>query len=257
MSAQWHLSRDGQQHGPYTWDQIREFALEGRLSGGDMLWSPELSGWTEASRVPGLSMSNAGTGGAGAHGHARGQASSGSKSGSGKLVLFALAAGLFLSVVTVGGLAGLMALLDDGGPSVDRPTPRDARAQDESKHRALEAGTRAPGEDDTDEAGVEELLPEPWITAFAAEKSEIETGGSTAVRLNVSDPRRGEPTWRVTWESSCGAAAPAFDDDTRAVFFAPPRPGWCQVKATLVEPPGLRIESTIDILVTPSLDQTL
>ena len=50
----WHLARQGQQFGPYTWPQIQLMAREGHIQPGDLLWGPSLPQWTPAGRIQGL-----------------------------------------------------------------------------------------------------------------------------------------------------------------------------------------------------------
>ena len=49
--AQWHLSRDDHQFGPYSRDQILQMAKRGVLQSHDLLWSRD---WTPASDIAGL-----------------------------------------------------------------------------------------------------------------------------------------------------------------------------------------------------------
>jgi len=52
----WHLARQGQQFGPYTWPQIQLMAREGHIQPGDLLWGPSLPQWTPAGRIQGLAL---------------------------------------------------------------------------------------------------------------------------------------------------------------------------------------------------------
>lgn len=52
----WHLARQGQQFGPYTWPQIQMMAREGHIQPGDLLWGPSLPQWTPAGRIQGLAL---------------------------------------------------------------------------------------------------------------------------------------------------------------------------------------------------------
>jgi len=57
MHSQWYMTRDGQtKYGPYTEEQLREWAAGGRLLPTDMLWREGMERWTPASSVPGLSF---------------------------------------------------------------------------------------------------------------------------------------------------------------------------------------------------------
>ncbi len=285
MSVDWYLMRAGQQHGPYTWEQIWELSRDGRLLPDDMIWSSALVGWTKALEVSGLAFPGIRTqeqspaehhpgghpgGHQGAprgprqdpqgalHPHAaparrrRPPSSSGNKG-----LLFALLGGLLLSVATVGALAIIIPSEDDeGSPGTARDERARAGDQRDRDAWTAKAGTEAgSGEEPVDTLGEGRIL-RPWIHSFVAEKSEIEVGASTPLRLDVRDPR-GDMDFRIDWASSCGAAAPASGDGTRAVFFAPPRPGWCRVSATLIDSSRRRAESAVDILVTPAMSGNL
>ncbi|MEO0018842.1 MAG: domain 2 [Verrucomicrobiota bacterium] len=54
MSDQWHLLQQGQQYGPYTGDQLVEFAKEGRVVRESMLWAEGMADWVPASQIEGL-----------------------------------------------------------------------------------------------------------------------------------------------------------------------------------------------------------
>lgn len=54
MSGQWFYSRDGEQYGPYSWEEILYYYKEGNIESEDLLWSKELGSWKPAKAVPGL-----------------------------------------------------------------------------------------------------------------------------------------------------------------------------------------------------------
>lgn len=54
MNDQWHLLQDGQQYGPYTGDQLVEFANDGRIVRESMLWAEGMADWVKAADVEGL-----------------------------------------------------------------------------------------------------------------------------------------------------------------------------------------------------------
>ena len=54
MSDQWHLLQEGQQYGPYTGDELVEFAKEGRVVRESMLWSEGMADWVPASQIEGV-----------------------------------------------------------------------------------------------------------------------------------------------------------------------------------------------------------
>jgi hypothetical protein len=54
MSDQWHLLQEGQQYGPYSGDQLVEFAKEGRIVRESMVWAEGMADWVAASQVEGL-----------------------------------------------------------------------------------------------------------------------------------------------------------------------------------------------------------
>jgi hypothetical protein len=49
-----HISRDGQQFGPYTLEQIREYLKTGQVVAGDLAWYHGAAGWVPLSTVPGV-----------------------------------------------------------------------------------------------------------------------------------------------------------------------------------------------------------
>lgn len=54
MQGQWFLGRDGQQYGPYSWDEMRAYAAQGLIKGDDMVWAPHLPGYVPAKRIQDL-----------------------------------------------------------------------------------------------------------------------------------------------------------------------------------------------------------
>ena len=44
-AASWYMGRDDQRYGPYTLDEIRGFAAEGRLAPDDLVWHSSLPDW--------------------------------------------------------------------------------------------------------------------------------------------------------------------------------------------------------------------
>jgi hypothetical protein len=54
MDSQWFLGRDGQQYGPYTWDELRAHVADGRIKGKDLVWAAHLPGYVPAKRIQGL-----------------------------------------------------------------------------------------------------------------------------------------------------------------------------------------------------------
>jgi hypothetical protein len=54
MDTQWFLGRDGQQYGPYTWEEMRAHAAQGLIKGKDLVWAAHLPGYVPAKRIQGL-----------------------------------------------------------------------------------------------------------------------------------------------------------------------------------------------------------
>ncbi len=54
MSQQWYLSREGRRYGPYSWEQMREFAGSGKVMQQDLIWTNQLTDWVKAAEVEGL-----------------------------------------------------------------------------------------------------------------------------------------------------------------------------------------------------------
>ncbi|MFN7916990.1 MAG: DUF805 domain-containing protein [Vicinamibacterales bacterium] len=45
------LTRDGQQYGPYTLSQLRDYVAKGNVSAEDLVWATGMSSWTPVSRL--------------------------------------------------------------------------------------------------------------------------------------------------------------------------------------------------------------
>lgn len=54
MPGQWFMGRDGQQFGPYTWEEMRAYAWQGLIAPDDVVWAPHLPGWFPAKRIQDL-----------------------------------------------------------------------------------------------------------------------------------------------------------------------------------------------------------
>jgi TM2 domain-containing membrane protein YozV len=55
MADAWYLSHDGKQSfGPYTTEQMKEFAGEGRLHANSKVWRDGMADWVEARTLPEL-----------------------------------------------------------------------------------------------------------------------------------------------------------------------------------------------------------
>jgi hypothetical protein len=54
MSANWFVLSGEQQLGPYTGEQLVQFAQEGRVAAETMVWAEGMAEWVTASQVPGL-----------------------------------------------------------------------------------------------------------------------------------------------------------------------------------------------------------
>lgn len=48
----WHVAVNGQPQGPYAPEQIQQAIVAGRIHADTLLWSPQLSNWTAASKIP-------------------------------------------------------------------------------------------------------------------------------------------------------------------------------------------------------------
>lgn len=51
---EWYVLSEGQQLGPYTDEQLVQFAQEGRIAADTMVWAEGMAEWAPASEVPGL-----------------------------------------------------------------------------------------------------------------------------------------------------------------------------------------------------------
>jgi hypothetical protein len=58
VSATWYLSRQGNRYGPYSWEQMGEFAAAGQVTPQDLVWSEGMSNWTKAADIEGLFASS-------------------------------------------------------------------------------------------------------------------------------------------------------------------------------------------------------
>ena len=57
LEKTWRMSKNGQEYGPYTLTQLRQYAAEGRILPDDLLWTSGMSEWIPASQLPELSAS--------------------------------------------------------------------------------------------------------------------------------------------------------------------------------------------------------
>ena len=48
MSAEWHITRQGKQYGPFTEEKLRELAATKRLSPTDLIWRQGMAQWVPA-----------------------------------------------------------------------------------------------------------------------------------------------------------------------------------------------------------------
>ncbi len=51
MNDQWYLSRNEQQYGPYTWEELVDLYHCGNILPGDMLWNPFSQEWTAPNNI--------------------------------------------------------------------------------------------------------------------------------------------------------------------------------------------------------------
>ena len=54
MSNQWYFSREGQNFGPYSWDELRGFVASGQVTAADPVWNEGMPNWIPAADVEGL-----------------------------------------------------------------------------------------------------------------------------------------------------------------------------------------------------------
>ncbi len=54
MSSQWYLYKDGQQKGPFEWEELSRQAETGAIMPDDMIWTEGMIDWTEAKKIKGL-----------------------------------------------------------------------------------------------------------------------------------------------------------------------------------------------------------
>ncbi len=51
---EWYLYKEGTKYGPYTWEQMCQFAREGRVLAEDNVWKSGMPGWTPTREITGL-----------------------------------------------------------------------------------------------------------------------------------------------------------------------------------------------------------
>src|SRR5262249_1675679 len=54
MASAWYIARDGKQRGPFTSEQLQQFAAANRLQPTDKVWKEGMSEWLHAIRIKGL-----------------------------------------------------------------------------------------------------------------------------------------------------------------------------------------------------------
>ncbi len=54
MSDQWYVQSNGEQLGPYSGEQLVEYAQEGRIISETLVWAEGMTEWAPASEIPGL-----------------------------------------------------------------------------------------------------------------------------------------------------------------------------------------------------------
>ena len=52
----WHVSVNGEKHGPYSFTELQTQATEGQLTSSSTVWKDGFDGWKPASQVPELSQ---------------------------------------------------------------------------------------------------------------------------------------------------------------------------------------------------------
>ena len=52
--AEWHYTRNGQEQGPVSSDELKELAIHGELEPSDLVWQEGMPQWVAASQVPEL-----------------------------------------------------------------------------------------------------------------------------------------------------------------------------------------------------------
>jgi len=98
MEIQWYAYVNGQQSGPYTWEELWRKTQAGEIGPADLVWNQSLSGWTRADQVPGLVSVQPAYPGAAASSPASFQAATAKKKSKGNLVVI-----LVLALLVAGG----------------------------------------------------------------------------------------------------------------------------------------------------------
>jgi hypothetical protein len=50
----WHVAKDGNESGPFSWDDVVKKANDGWLKANDLIWTPGMSEWIRSGNVKGL-----------------------------------------------------------------------------------------------------------------------------------------------------------------------------------------------------------
>lgn len=58
MHEGWYIDRAGERLGPYRWEELSQFAGEGRLHSADQIWHPGDKRWIAAGQLPGLILTH-------------------------------------------------------------------------------------------------------------------------------------------------------------------------------------------------------
>jgi len=54
MAEKWYLYQDGQQIGPFSWEELYQKAASRTLQPDDMVWNQDMTGWTRVAAIPEL-----------------------------------------------------------------------------------------------------------------------------------------------------------------------------------------------------------
>jgi len=54
VSVVWHITANGQAHGPFSTEQLAAGIQQGQINAASLVWTAGLSGWTPAGQVPQL-----------------------------------------------------------------------------------------------------------------------------------------------------------------------------------------------------------
>ncbi len=123
MSQAWYVSRNGQQSGPFTWEELYGHLQAGSISQADLVWTEGMPQWTPISQIQGLSSAMAWQG-------------SGQKPGKGRYIALA---SLVVSIIVLGFVLVNTLSSGDDAPAASLPETETEQVMDEEARVSTQA----------------------------------------------------------------------------------------------------------------------